>query len=130
MWEARGRWPTLHVRRFNARTQCLPEPAWDLRALRADLDAVVKASGPSHLAAVSGANCSLVQGTLCCWPDVWAGRVCPPVGREASVLQAALEVSLPRVCWRADGTGLKFLSLNRYWAFDVRSRPGSSSGFL
>jgi hypothetical protein len=34
--------------------QRLPEPAGDLRALRVDLDAAVKASWPSHLTAVSG----------------------------------------------------------------------------
>jgi hypothetical protein len=39
---------------FIARTQRRPEPAGDLRALRAEFNAAVKASGPSHLTAVSG----------------------------------------------------------------------------
>lgn len=69
-----GRLAVQHARDIHRAEERLPSPAellpglavGDVRAVSADLDAAMKASGLSHLTAVSGESCGLGFAALPC----------------------------------------------------------------
>ncbi|WP_427131430.1 ComEC/Rec2 family competence protein [Pseudarthrobacter sp. S9] len=118
----------------------------DTSALDAQLDSAMKTVGMTHLTAVSGANCSLILGTLLLaartlrLPRAAAAGVCLTglgmfvlmVGPDPSVLRAALmgAVGLASVAFGRAGRGLSFLCVAVIGLLLAEPVLATSFGFL
>jgi competence protein ComEC len=118
----------------------------DTSALDAELDLAMKTVGMTHLTAVSGANCSLILGSLLLaarslrLPRAAAAGVCLAglgmfvlmVGPDPSVLRAALmgAIGLAALAFGRAGRGLSFLCLAVIGLLLVDPVLSTSFGFL
>lgn len=118
----------------------------DTSVLDPQLDAAMKTVGMTHLTAVSGANCSLVLGTLLLiartlrLPRPAAAVLCATglglfvlmVGPDPSVLRAALmgAIGLASVAFGRAGRGLSFLCVAVIVLLLADPVLGTSFGFL
>ncbi len=118
----------------------------DTGALDAGLEAAMKTVGMTHLTAVSGANCSLILGTLLLaarslrFPRPAAAAVSLAglgmfvlmVGPDASVLRAAVmgAIGVSALAFGRAGRGLSFLSLAVIGLLLVDPALSLSFGFL
>ncbi|MCU1548933.1 MAG: ComEC/Rec2 family competence protein [Arthrobacter sp.] len=118
----------------------------DTSALDAELDSAMKTVGMTHLTAVSGANCSLILGSLLLaarsvrLPRPAAAGVCLAglgmfvlmVGPDPSVLRAGLmgAIGLASLAFGRAGRGLSFLCLAVIGLLLVDPGLSTSFGFL